>query len=195
MFHQPILFPTQGPSGDTNSYLCSTWPSQGGLGGGSRWWLGHRMGGKCPPPIPGHTRGCLHVAKASLTSWRFPGLCPGCKAGPGPQTCSMHCVWKGAQGYVCSRGQHWQGWGISICCPAPGMHPIARAEQVGCWLHMLALTTRAGPVGLRSIHRERASLCLPRGRQGGMSGQGGLSRQAPGAAIGFCLAMLSLSIQ
>lgn len=90
MFHQPILFPTQGPSGDTNSYLCSTWPSRGGLRRGSRQWWGHRMGGKCPPPIPMHKRGCLHVAKATLPSLGFPGLCPGCKVGPGPQTCSMH---------------------------------------------------------------------------------------------------------
>lgn len=36
MFHQPILFPTQRPSGDTNSYLCSARPSWGGLGGGEQ---------------------------------------------------------------------------------------------------------------------------------------------------------------
>lgn len=74
----------------------------------------------------------------------------------------------------------------------------ARAEQVGCCLQMqdgvpppLAGCSASGI----EEHPQRGSMYLPRGRQGGLSGQGGLSRQAPGAAIGFCWAMLSLSIQ
>lgn len=122
MFHQPILFPTQGPSGGTNSYLCSSWPRQGGLGGGgTRWEGGHSGTGECPTPILGCVRGCVHATEATVL---LGALCPRCRVGlentdlaSGKRRGSGVCrVGKTLSGCTL------QGWGIFACCPAPGVH-------------------------------------------------------------------------
>lgn len=53
------------------------------------------------------------------------------------------------------------------------MHDGVQPPMAGCWAS-----------GIEE-HPQRGSTCLPRGRQGGLSSQGGLSRQAPGLQLDF----------
>lgn len=187
MFHQPILFPTQGPSGDTNSYLCSAWPSRE---------AGRRVQGVggCPLSVHGHVKGSPQCP-----------LCPGLDV---PRGTALPCAL--SQGTQVGKGLG-GAWGPSnpVCedggfpapCPVwwpqqspPGEQispcPLLGPSEKGAGVHgwVLGCTGWVPP----GAGRGEAGV-----REAGVGepGSGGLSRKAPGAAIGFCLAVPSLSIQ
>lgn len=131
------------------------------------------MGGECPPPIPGHEKGCLHAAMATLPYWGLPGLCLGCMAGLGT-TDLLHALGEGRSSGVRGVPQA----ALAMPCKA-GASPSA-ARPLGDVCSLLGLSKRgagsmcrmgshlpglgAGPASAGE-HLEPGSACLPRNRQ------------------------------
>lgn len=172
MFHQLILFPTQRPSGDTNSYLCSAWPSQSGLGGGKQ--AGGMQWVVSDPYLPLGMRGHARL----MPGW----LCP---PGGAPKVVTRlqvgfkshkpaSCIGRGkglrgVQGSPGRAGCVLRGCGISICCPAP--RDVCPLQGLGEWgagsmcrtgSHLLGLSAGTADVGK---HLQPGSMCLPKDRQ------------------------------